>query len=194
MVGAHLNSTKRSWGGSNYTLGSVILMWLTSALAGAASGAVASWWRRVTEFDLPVKTTLPGFLHGLDPELVDCIEPVYKRTLLHEWDRTGTETFVDAVMTLWQPSMTELGYGANSGVYETSPKADGTGAAETAYPLYVGATNADRIKYQGTTAKNYFHRSPSPSRATYVRNSTTSGTLNDSHARSTYGAVSGLTI
>lgn len=195
MVGVHLNSTKRSWGGSNYVLGSVILMWLTSALAGAASGAVASWWRRVTEFDLPVKTTLPGFLHGLDPELVDCIEPVYKRTLLHAWDHTGTETYIDAVMTLWQPSMTELGYGANSGVYETSPKADGTGAAETAYPLYVGATNADRIKYQGTTARYYFHRSPVPSVATDVRSSAPSGALrSNSGARNTNGAVSGLTI
>lgn len=193
MVGSHLNSTRRQAYGSNRAAHSAQKKWLNSDLAGAASGAIASWWSASDEFDMPVRSTLPGFKHGLDPEFVACIGPVRKRTLLHSWDRTeGGEKYEDSEESIFQLSMTELGYGNNDGVAECSPKADGTINKTGAYALYVGATNTDRIKRQNGVARYWFHRSPSPSNASNVRNSYTDGALNYNNASSTGGVVAGL--
>ena len=58
-----------------------------------------------------------------------------------------------------------------------------TNILTTPYPLYVGAGNADRIKYQGSTAKYWLLRSPSPFFAFYVRRIGTDGGLSDTYAR-----------
>jgi hypothetical protein len=192
MSGTHLNSTRRQGQGSNRGLHSAMRKWLRSSAAGAGSGQIASWWTASNEFDMPVKTTLPGFLHGMDPEFVACIGPVRKRTCLHAWDRTDSTAYEDTVETVFQVSMTELGYGNNDGVAECSPKTDGTINKSGAYALYVGATNADRIKRQNGTAKYYFHRSPLPSRADRVRDSGTDGSLHNDYASYTNGVVAGL--
>ena len=192
MSGTHLNSTRRQGHGSNRGLHSAMRKWLRSSAAGAGEGQIASWWSASDEFDMPVKTTLPGFLHGMDPEFVACIGPVRKRTYLHAWDRTNSTAYEDTVETVFQVSMTELGYGNNDGVAECSPKTDGTINKTGAYALYVGATNADRIKRQGGTARYYFHRSPDPSVADCVRSSVSDGSLRDLHAYFTYGVVAGL--
>lgn len=193
MVGSHLNATRRQAHGSNRAAHAAQRKWLKSDLPGAASGAIASWWFASDEFDMPVRSTLSGFKHGLDPEFVACIGPVRKRTLLHSWDRTeGGEKYEDTVEDIFQLSMTELGYGNNDGVAECSPKADGTINRTGAYALYAGATNADRIKRQNGVARYWFHRSPSPSSASYVRFSHTDGALYYNFASSTYGVVAGL--
>ncbi len=192
MSGTHLNSTRRQGHGSNRGLHSAMRKWLRSSAAGAGEGQIASWWSASDEFDMPVKTTLPGFLHGMDPEFVACIGPVRKRTYLHAWDRTDSTAYEDTVETVFQVSMTELGYGNNDGVAECSPKNDGTINKTGAYALYVGATNADRIKRQGGTARYYFHRSPYPSSASIVRDSRTDGSLYNRSADNTDGVVAGL--
>lgn len=193
--GNAVNLTRRQGHGSNYALGNYIRKWLRSNKAGAGSGQVASWWDRVSIFDLPIKSTLPGFRHGLDPEFDAIICPVRKRTLLNAFDRTDDKAYVDSEETIWQISMTEMGFGANSGVYECGVKADGTVNRGEAYELYKDA-NANRLKYDGTTARYWFLRSPNPSYAYFVRFITPSGTgsLHDNHAFSSSGAVGGLCI
>lgn len=195
MVGSHLNSTRRQAHGSNRALHSAQRKWLNSAAKGAASGEVASWWTPSDEFDMPVRTTLPGFLHGLDPELVEVLCRVRKRTLLHAWDRPdASTTYEDTVERVFQLSMTEVGLGQNSSISECSAKADGTMHKTGPYAMYTDATKDDRIKRQGTTARYWFLRSPHPSGASDVRYCGPAGSLNRSNASSTNGVVAGLPI
>ena len=195
MVGSHLNSTRRQANGSNRGSHSAIKKWGNSDAAGAASGAIASWWYASDEFDMPVRSTLPGFLHGLDPAFVARLGKARKRTLLHPWDRTdGGVAYEDTEDLVWQPSMTELDYGNNNGVAECSPEADGTLRSSAAFALYQGASSADRIKRQNGTARYYFHRSPHPSSALNVRLTTPDGALDNSGANGASGGVAGLQI
>lgn len=183
-----LNFTQRNYAGSNNTASSVHRLWATSSAKGAASGAVASWWKRLTKFDLPVRSTLPGWLHGFDPSFVAAIGPVRKRTALATCDGGG---YVDTTETVFDVSMTEYGFGANNGQYETAVDANGN-ALTTGYPIFTD--NASRIKTYGGTARNYFHRGPYPSLADVVRRSHPDGSLNHNFASSTYGAAFGLSI
>lgn len=192
MTGTHLNSTRRQGNGSNRAAASAMKKWLNSDAAGAGSGEIASWWSASDEFDMPVRTTLPGFLHGMDPDFVACIGRVRKRTTLHAWDRTGATAYVDTEEAIFQLSMAEVGLGNNDGVAECSPKTDGTIHKSGPYALYVGATNADRIKRQSGTARAWFLRSPHLSNANYVRYVGTDGTLSSSYASLTIGVVAGL--
>ena len=84
------------------------------------------------------------------------------------------------------------GQGNNDGVAECSPKTDGTIHKSGPYALYVGATNADRIKRQSGTARAWFLRSPDPSSANGVRSVNSGGSLNYSIAYYPNGVVAGL--
>lgn len=190
---AHVNFTQRNMYGSNRAAHAAHGKWLNSDAAGAASGAIASWWTASDEFDMPVRSTLPGWLHGIDPEFRTHIVPVFKRTAKSIADGYGYE---DTQELIWVPSMTEIGFGNNNSVVETSPKSIGGDPNWTgAYPLYDGASNADRIKYENTTARYWFLRSPYPSSASSVRSVNADGSLsNFSIANVTYGAVAGLSL
>lgn len=193
MSGTHLNSTMRQGNGSNRAAASAMKKWLNSDAAGAGSGEIASWWSASDEFDMPVRTTLPGFLHGMDPDFVACIGRVRKRTTLHAWDRTGDTAYEDTEEAVFQLSRTEVGFGNNDGVAECSPETDGTIHRSGPYALYVGATNADRIKRQSGTARAWFLRSPYPSSANIVRYVNTDGTFgNGDLVSNTSGVVAGL--
>lgn len=193
MVGSHLNATLRQGHGSNRYAHNAQRKWMNSNAAAAASGEIASWWYASDEFDMPVRSTLPGLLHTLDPALVAVIAPVRKRTYLHPWDQDGA-AYEDTEELVFQLSMTEVGFGANSGVNELSPNADGTLTDTQPYALYQGATNADRIKYLGTDARYWWLRSPNPSYAHYERRVNTDGSLRINYASISYGAVAGLCI
>lgn len=193
-VGAHMNYSQRNAYGSNNFEHSAQQKWRDSAAAGAASGQIASWWYPSDEWDMPVKSTMPGFLHGFDPEFIACLAQVRKRTLLHKADRTGAAAYVDTVMRTWAPSMTEMGFGANDGTYETAANADGTLATQAAFDLFVGAENADRIKSYGGSARYWWLRSPSPWGAGNVRYVTPAGALSSSYAYNADGGVAGLVI
>lgn len=190
---AHVNFTQRNSYGSNRAAHAAHNKWLNSDAAGAASGAIASWWTPSDEFDMPIKSTLPGWLHGFDPEFRACLAKVWKRTAKSIADGYGYE---DTQELVWVPSMTEMGFGSNNNsIVETSPKGSGGDPNWTgAYPLYDGATNADRIKYQGSTARYWFLRSPSPSFASSVRRVYAGGSLDSYNASGTSGAVAGLTL
>lgn len=193
-VGDHMNYSQRNIYGSNNPLHSAQQKWRDSDAAGAASGQIASWWYPSDEFDMPVKSTLPGFLHGFDPEFIACLAQTRKRTLLHKADRTGATAYIDAIMRTWAPSMTEMGFGANDGTYETAANADGTLATQAALDLFVDATNEDRIKSYGGSARYWWLRSPYPWYAYDVRHVSPTGTLNDSGASNAGGGVAGLVI
>ena len=190
-VTANINFTERNAYGSNRYAHSANRKWLRSDAPGAASGAIASWWTASDEFDMPVRSTLPGFLHGLDPAFREIIQPVRKRTAKCVADGYGYE---DTVETVFLPSMTELNYGKNNNVSETSAKADGTLATEQPWDKYVGAGNADRIKTHNGTPRYYWHRSPNPSLALIERLSRPDGSLNDYNAVYTSGVSAGLDI
>ena len=190
-TGSHINFTERQFYGSNNPLHSNHQKWRESDAAGAASDTIASWWYASDEFDMPVKSTLPGFLYGMDPEFVACIAPVRKRTAYSIADGYG---YVDAVMSVWCPSMTEMGFGQNNSIYETSVSAAGVVKKTTAFDLYVGASNADRIKKQGTTARWWFLRSPYPSLGNGVRGVRDDGSLYSLGAYFTDGGVAGLAL
>lgn len=194
-VGAHMNYSQRNIYGSNNFQHSAQQKWRDSDAAGAASGQIASWWYPSDEWDMPVKSTMPGFLHGFDPEFIACIAQVRKRTLLHKADRTGAAAYVDTIMRTWAPSMTEMGFGANDGTYETPANADGTLATQAAFDMFVGAENVDRIKSYGGSARYWWLRSPYPWNANGVRYVAPAGALsNGSDAYYTNGGVAGLVI
>ena len=186
-----VNFTQRNRYGSNRNAHSANRKWLNSDAAGAASGQVASWWTASDEFDLPVKSTLPGFLHGMDPAFLAIMAPVRKRTALCVADGYGYE---DTEELVFEPSMTELGLGKNNGVSETAVKADGTLATEAAWDLFISATQEDRIKYQNGVARYYWLRSPHPSSANVERNVYPSGALYYNDAHSTIGVSAGLVL
>ena len=147
---ANLNFTERNCYGSNRWIHSANRKWLNSDAPGAASGQIASWWTASDEFDMPVRSTLPGFLHGLDPAFRELIQPVRARTAKCIADGYSYE---DVIEKVFLPSMTELGYGENNSIKETAPKADGTLNKTGAWDAYVGASNADRIKTHSGTAR-----------------------------------------
>lgn len=186
-----LNFTERQFYGSNRWLHSSNKEWLNSDAPGAASGQIASWWKASDEFDMPVRSTLPGFLHGLDPAFRAIMQKVRKRTAKCIADGYSYE---DTEELVFEPSMTELGYGKNNNISETAAKADGTLKTELAWDMFIGASNDDRIRYHSGKAKYYWLRSPSPSYADNERLVDPSGALSFSSAYNTNGVSAGLCL
>ena len=161
------NSVMRRAYGSNNWAESAARQWLNS------SAAANSWWQRQTIFDMvPNYANKAGFLAGLDPDFVDALGAVditTARNTIYEMGDTlgGSYTTRDK---LFLPSMTEIGLGSNDSVAEGS-----------VLPLYDGATQTDRIKYDQaaqTTARYWWLRSPIPLDAVSVRYVYPSGALN----------------
>ena len=188
---AKLNFTERQFYGSNRWIHSANKEWLNSDAPGAASRQIASWWTASDEFDMPVRSTLPGFLHGLDPAFRAIIQKVRKRTAKCIADGSGYE---DTEELIFEPSMTELGYGKNNNTSETAAKADGTLKTELAWDMFIGASNDDRIRYQNGTARYYWLRSPYPSSANVERFVYPSGALSNYFAYSASGVSAGLCL
>ncbi len=187
---AWVNFGQRNMYGSNRNAHSANRKWLNSDAPAAGSGAIASWWEASDEFDMPIRSTLPGFLHGIDPTFRAVIAKVYKRTALGMFEGNGYE---DTEEYVWQPSMTEVGFGNNNNVVETSPLADGTTGKITPYAFYVGATNKDRIKFHNGTARYWWLRSPYPSYYA-ERGVAPGGALNYNGPHYSNGVVAGLCI
>ena len=177
------NSIMRRAYGSNNWAESAARQWLNS------SAAANSWWQRQTIFDLvPNYANKAGFLAGLDPDFVDALGAVditTARNTIYEMGDTlgGSYTTRDK---LFLPSMTEIGLGSNDSVAEGS-----------VLPLYDGATQTDRIKYDQaaqTTARYWWLRSPDPWYACSVRIVDPSGALNSRGATDGYGLAAACVI
>ena len=177
------NSVMRRASGSNNWAESAARQWLNS------SAAANSWWQRQTIFDMvPSYANKAGFLAGLDPDFVDALGAVditTARNNIYEMGDTlgGSYTTRDK---LFLPSMTEIGLGSNDSVAEGST-----------LPLYDGATQTDRIKYDQaaqTTARYWWLRSPCPWSATDVRIVSPSGALVSGYATIGYGLAAACVI
>ena len=149
------------------------------------SDAPSDWWTAQNVFDMPpVGRNLPGFLYGLDPALVKVLGRAEIVTAMPDPDRTAgeatSEILYDKVFLF---SMTELGWGNNISIAEGSKLA-----------YYDGATNADRIKREGSTARYWWLRGPYPGSANHVRIVNTGGSLDNLVAYNAYGLVPGLVI
>lgn len=179
---AKLNFTSRNAYGSNRWRYSAFRQWVCSALA-------SGWYTPQGEFDFIAQTSpVAGFLYGLDPELLEVVGKCKKRTMLHPADRNGS-SYEDLDETWFIPSMTEVGFGANDGVYE-APVENGS-AKTVAYPYWQDKGNADRIKYLNGSARNWWLRSAHPNTAYSAsqRYVYPSGALNSNYVYITYGAV-----
>lgn len=177
------NSVMRRAYGSNNWAESAARQWLSS------SAAANSWWQRQTIFDMvPSYANKAGFLAGLDPDFVDALGVVditTARNTIYEMGDTlgGSYTTRDK---LFLPSMAEIGLGSNESVAEGS-----------VLPLYDGATQTDRIKYDHaaqTTARYWWIRSPSPWSASHFRIVSPSGALSNNYATHGYGLAAACVI
>ena len=185
-VGASLNFTERQYYGSNNNAESAIRQYLNS---DEASG----WWKKSNKFDMPTHSSpAAGFLYGLDPSFVAVLGAVKKRTRYHV-ENVGDPDYRDTEETVFTASMSEVGFGANSGVWETPPAADGTPKQEP-YPLFKDAVNADRIKYLNDSARLWWLRGANPGDAINVLDVRTDGSLSYDDAYYARGAVPGLCI
>ena len=165
---SHINSIQRALLGSNRWKDSAIRQMMNS---DKAAGNV---WSPQTEFDRPPSwaSSTAGFLNGLEPEFLSVVsETSYVTAKNTVTDGGGTETLTDK---FYLPSRTEI-FGEN----EIAGNPEGT-----QYAYYVGATNADRIKYRAGTARSWWLRTPSTPLASNERNIDTSGAIY--HTGATY--------
>ena len=165
-----------SYGYNNWQY-SAVRQWLNSSAAGGA------WWQKQHIWDnAPSNANSAGFLAGItDAEFLAAIGAVNLTTARNTvCDCGGSYVTSDKVFLA---SNKEIFGSSNNGVDEG-----------TALPLYVGAENADRIKYLGTSAQHWWLRSPYVGYAyiVYYVNSSGSSTSND--ACTTYGAVPACVI
>lgn len=166
------NVTERSAYGSNRWKDSLERLWLNSTAKAVKSGdsTFSYWYVARTNFDLPPSESvrkMAGFLHGFDAGLLELIQPVAIKTALNDTDKTADGQYDTTYDRIWLQSMTELGLGNNNNVAEGS-----------VFKYWQNNnTQADRIKYEGTTARYWWLRSPHPTYAYHVRGFDPSGVL-----------------
>lgn len=137
-------------------------------------------------------STLPaGFLYNLDPALKAVLGSVRVRYAIPNCDGGGYEDLEDLV-TL--QTMLDMGFGNNGNVVEGPVDAEGTVKRSTAYSLWVGKSNSDRIKYNGTSASYWWVSSTYPSDARYERFVYNSGALDNGSGYNAFGVVPSLHI
>jgi len=180
--GGKRNFTERNAYGSNRWRDSVYRQWLNSdaeAVPSSDTTTVSNWWKPATVFDrVPGGAKLAGFLNGLDPEFVAVLGEIEVKTALCDCDKVDDATYDITHDKVWLQSMTEIFGSNNNGIAEGS---------QLAY--WVGASDADRIKYEGSTARYWWLRSPNPTNANGVRSVSTSGVLNSHNANHANGVV-----
>ena len=194
-VSGNFNSFDRTVLGSNNWQQSSDRRYLNSNAAGAPSNTIASWYGApATNWDRPVISTKPGFLYGIEQGFLNLLVNVKKRTALNTVTDGGG--YIDLDEKVFFMSMTECNLGKNNNVNETSFGIDRTftNALTTPYPLYIGADNADRIKYQGSTAGNWLLRSPDSFFAHSVRRITADGGLSNTYPYLSNNIVPALCI
>lgn len=180
----HVNFTERNQYGNNRLDQSA---WLQIA---NTDGLLQ--WVQKNEWDFPPanRTTIKGFLTGLDPAMKNSMVKVKIRVALPNCDGGG---YVDVETYVFPLSMTEVGFGNNNNVAETSYGLDNT-VITRPLAFYDGATNADRIKTLNGAARTWFLRGANPSYASGVRNVLTSGALYGGHASNASGFVAAWVI
>lgn len=172
------NSTERNAYGSNRYKDSVYRQWLNS-------NAASNFWKPQTVFDrIPGGSTMAGFLYGLDKEFVEALGEVEVKTVLHPFDRVGSETFDITYDKVYLASRKDI-YGTD----EFSGMSEGT-----QLEYYQGTGNAEKIKYQNGTARYWWLRTPHSSYASIVRVVVTDGSLDYYIAYYSNGVVPACSI
>lgn len=178
---ANMNHTHRIRYGSNHWGESAMRQFLNSA---AAAGSV---WKSQTKFDRPPSwaSSTAGFMAGLPSEFLAVVGEVdisCKTNGVYELGHNLSTAYTTRDK-FWLPSVDELNYATES-------VAEGK-----VFPLYVGATNVDRIKYNSAgTARYCWMRSPYPWSAISVRLIYTDGSLNYNSASDSYAVVPACVI
>lgn len=134
-------------------------------------------WTPQTIFDRPPAwaSTAAGFMYGLDEDFVSVVSPTTYMTVNNTVSDSGGEyTLTDK---FYLPSRTEI-----FGIDELTNYPEGT-----QYAYYVGATDADRIKYRAGSARSWRLRTPYSSSAGYVRIVNSSGAFSGGDANLALG-------
>jgi hypothetical protein len=182
--GGKRNFTERNAYGSNRWRDSVPRQWLNSdaeAVPSSDTTTVSNWWKPATVFDtLPSGAKIAGFLNGLDSEFVMMLGEIEVKTGLCACDRVDGATYDITHDKVWLQSMTEIFGSNNNDIAEGS---------QLAY--WVGASDADRIKYEGSTARYWWTCSSNPIFPALIRTIYPSGVLNSGNVStdSMYGVV-----
>ena len=174
------NFIERQVYGSNRWRDSVLRQWLNSdAPSGTAGNGVSNWWTPQSVFDrVPSGANSAGFLYGLDHSIIAAIGKVKVITALCDSDRVDGETYDITYDRVWLQSATEVFGDNTNGIAEGS---------QLAY--WVGSSNTDRIKYDGSTARYWFLRSAYPSDVGNIRGVTQSGAFSTISAYDVFGVV-----
>ena len=166
-----INSIQRALLGSN--------SWKESAQRQMMNSdkPAGSVWTPQTIFDRPPSwaNNTAGFLNGLDEDFLSVVSPTTYTTVNNTVSDGGGEyTLTDK---FFLPSRTEI-FGTN----ELTNYPEGE-----QFAYYVGATDADRIKYRAGSARAWRLRTPYTRSAYGVRYVSSSGALNISYAYNALG-------
>lgn len=183
-VGDYINYSTRQRQGAGRWSTSFMRQWLNSADATFV-------FVPATIFSRGVTTSLEGFLHTLDPELRAVLGKVRKRYALDIADGYGYEDVEDFV-TL--DTYLDIDGGQNNSIAEGPVDGSGNVTRTTAYSLYRGAANAQRIKYLNASAVRWWLGSCGPSFAATERSVNASGGFGYNLAVSAHGVVPSLHI
>lgn len=183
---AHMNYTRRQAHGCN--------RWDQSNIRQRLNSAGTGWFTKQNEWDFPPANveTMVGFLSMIDPALRKVMKKVKKIHALGTCDGDG---FVETEDYVFLVSNTEVGFGQNNSISETSYGVDGSATSKTVpYAYYNGATNADRIKKLNSAARIWWLRGPDPTLANFVRCVRPSGATYGDLANSAYGLAAAWAI
>ncbi len=159
--------------GSNRYIDSAYRQWLNS------NQSVFTWEPKGL-YDMPSSYETEGFINLLDPELVAVLGAVDKQVAQASIDGGGQDTYSEKIFPL---SRVEMGFGS-----------EGVTTGESVYPFWDGASNADRIKLEGSTARYWWLRSPNVGNTHIVRHVNTSGALHNSSAGNAIGLAPACVI
>ena len=173
------DGNRKTYGSNRYTH-SAVKQWLNSDESKFN-------WQSQHQHDAKPTSALDlydgaGFLHRLDPELVEVLGPVKKKVAKNTvTDGGGQEEFNAEVFLL---SQLEVDLGT-----------EGTTTGEFVYPFYDGKGNANRIKNLNDSPRIWWLRSPYVSYSDGVRCVSTGGPLgNGGYARNSHGLSPACTI
>ncbi len=184
-VGDYINFTQRQQCGSNRWSTSFMRQYLNSDEETMTFTPATIWSR-------PMATLPEGFLHTLDPKLKAVLCKVRTRYALPIADGYGYEDIEDLVKL---DTMLDIFGSQNNSIAEGPVDADGNVTRRTAYSMWKPLNkNADRIKYQGTTARHWWLASTYPLNAHNERSVNASGALSYHLANNTNGVVPSLYI
>lgn len=181
-----LNHIHRARYGSNNYAQSGIRQWFNSDAAANA------WWQPTTIFDRPYgNRNTAGRLNTMDNDMksiiatptINCIT----NNLFESPSLDGTTFALQTAYTIQDKLFP---------VTHTEINLSSTPNVDSVLSQYIGADNADRIKYRADNGNAYYWwlRTPYPTYAYLERHVGTSGALSNYNANSTYGGVAACII